>query len=205
MQTFLSDGPDDSAVRFLFAHGAGGAMDTPFMGTMARLLAERGIRVERFEFLYMAARRTGKRGGPDRQPVLIESWKEAVLSQRVAGRRLFIGGKSLGGRIATMVADEMGVDGVVCFGYPFHPPGKPEKLRTDHLRDLRTPALILQGERDPFGTRSEVATYDLSPTIRVEWLIDGDHSLRPRAASGATEKGNVERAAALAADFMLAP
>jgi uncharacterized protein len=190
--TYLFDGPADSTHVFLFAHGAGGAMDTPFMAQVARGMGERGIRVVRFEFPYMAARREGKKSGaPDRQPVLLDAWKRAIDDQG-GGPSVFIGGKSLGGRMASMVADEMNVRGLICFGYPFHPPGKPERTRTAHLEDLRTPALILQGTRDPFGTPDDVSAYVLSETIHVEWLTGGDHSL----------KGNVPRAIELAADFI---
>jgi len=90
-----------------------------------------------------------------------------------------------------MVADELAVRALVCFGYPFHPPGQPEKLRTKHLAALRTPALIIQGERDPFGTPSDVAGYELSPSIEIAWL-GGDHSYKPR------ERENVARAVDLA-------
>lgn len=176
-------------------------MDTPFLTTVARGLGERGIRVVRFEFPYMAARREGKRGGPDRQPVLLDSWRR-VVAELGGGEGLFIGGKSMGGRMATLVADELQVRGLVCFGYPFHPPGQPGKLRTEHLEALRTPALILQGERDPFGTVADVAGYSLSNAIRVEWIDDGDHSLHPRASSGMTERQNLERAIELAAAFI---
>ena len=138
-------------------------------------MGERGIRVVRFEFPYMAARRTGgKRGAPDRQPVLLQTWRDVVAE--LGGPNLVIGGKSMGGRMATMVADELRVRGVVVLGYPFHPPGQPEKLRTAHLETLRTPALIVQGTRDPFGTAEEVPAYQISPTIRIEWL-PGQHSL----------------------------
>ena len=200
---YLTDGPADSPHVFLFAHGAGGAMDTPFMTRMARLLGERGIRVIRFEFPYMARRREGgKRGAPDRQPVLLDCFRSAV-AEHGGGARVAIGGKSMGGRMASMVADELEVRALVCLGYPFHPPGRPEKLRTDHLRTLRTPTLILQGTRDQFGTQEEVRAYDLSKTSRVEWLPDGDHSFKPRASAGVTERANLERAAELAADFLI--
>lgn len=171
-------------------------MHAPFMAKVARGLAARGIRVVRFEFPYMAARREGKKtGAPDREPVLLETWRSAIR-EHAAAPRIFIGGKSLGGRMATMVADEMNVAGVVCFGYPFHPPGQPQKLRTKHLEALRTPALILQGERDPFGRPDEVAAYALSKSIRIEWLPAGDHSFKPR------EEENIARAVELAAEFM---
>lgn len=178
-------------------------MHAPFMAKVARGLAEHGIRVVRFEFPYMAARREGtkKGGAPDRQPVLLDAWRR-VIEEHGGGPRVFVGGKSLGGRMASMVADEMKVRGLICFGYPFHPPGKPAQLRTAHLETLRTPALILQGERDPFGTREEVISYPLAPSIRVEWLTDGDHSLKPRMSSGATEEGNLQRAIELSAAFM---
>ncbi|MEA2328983.1 MAG: uncharacterized protein QOE68_3942 [Thermoanaerobaculia bacterium] len=199
---FLTDGPDAAEQVYVFAHGAGGAMDTPFMTTVARELGERGIRVVRFEFPYMAARRTGgKRGVPDREPVLLNTWRE-VAAQLGGGPRLFIGGKSMGGRMATLVADELKVRGAVIFGYPFHPPGQPNKLRTAHLENLTTPMLVLQGERDVFGTRDDVAGYQLSPQIRIEWIPDGDHSLKPRAKSGKTERENLLHAIDAAAKFM---
>jgi len=199
---FLTDGPDAAEQVYVFAHGAGGAMDTPFMTTVAHELGQRGIRVVRFEFPYMAARRTGgKRGAPDREPVLLNAWRE-VVAEFGGGPRLFIGGKSMGGRMATLVADELQVRGAVVFGYPFHPPGQPNKLRTAHLENLATPMLVLQGERDIFGSRDDVAGYRLSPQIRIEWIPDGDHSLKPRAKSGTTERQNLLHAIDTAAAFM---
>ena len=108
----------------------------------------------------------------------------------------------MGGRIASMVADEAGVRGLVCLGYPFHPPGKPAQLRTAHLAALATPALFVQGERDAFGTRDDVAQYTLSPSIRIVWMKAGDHSFKPPARSGHTEAGNLEKAIAAVADFL---
>lgn len=199
---YIVDGPTDAKHTFLFAHGAGGPMHTPFMEKVARGLAEHGIRVVRFEFPYMAARREGKKtGAPDRPPVLLDTWRR-VIEEHGGGPAVFIGGKSLGGRIATMIADEMRVRGVICFGYPFHPPGKPEQLRTAHLQALQTPALILQGTRDPFGTEDDVSFYTLSPSIRVEWLPGGDHSLRPNRGSGTTEAANIQKAIELAVAFI---
>jgi predicted alpha/beta-hydrolase family hydrolase len=178
---YLIDGPDDASPTLLFAHGAGGAMDTPFMNIVARALGQRGLRVVRFEFPYMAARRTsGKKGGaPDRQPVLLETFK-SVVEEHGGGAKVIVGGKSMGGRMASMIADEVGARGLLVFGYPFHPPGKPTQLRTAHLEHLKTPSLILQGTKDIFGTRDDVAGYTLSPKIRVEWMEGGDHSLKGR-------------------------
>src|SRR5262245_39309389 len=154
-------------------------MDASFMNRAAAGLAARGFRVVRFEFPYMAKRREGgKRGAPDRPPVLLERWKDVVASLG-GGGSLVVGGKSLGGRIASMIADEVGARGLVCFGYPFHPPGDPSRLRTAHLENLATPALILQGSRDAFGNRDEVAAYRLSPAIRIHWLYGGEHSIKP--------------------------
>src|SRR5262245_54452928 len=127
-------------------------MESPFMAQLARQLGELGVRVARFDFPYMERRgAAGKRTPPDRLPVLLESWR-GVVAQLGDAPRLAIGGKSMGGRIASMVADELGVAAVVCLGYPFHPPGRPEQLRTAHLEPLRTRCLILQGTRDEFGT-----------------------------------------------------
>lgn len=197
----LYDGPDDGPL-FLFAHGAGGAMDTKFMNDVARRMGECGVRVVRFEFPYMAARREGgKRGAPDRQPVLLDTWRR-LIEKHGGGAKVAIGGKSMGGRMASLVADEMHVRALVCFGYPFHPPGKLQQLRTAHLESLRTPTLIIQGTRDPFGTREEVASYELASSIRVEWLEDGDHSFKPRKASGHSEAGHVGHAAEMAAAFV---
>jgi predicted alpha/beta-hydrolase family hydrolase len=190
---YLTDGPPTALPIFLFAHGAGGAMDTPFMNLVARGLGEAGIRVVRFEFPYMAKRRegTGGRGAPDRQPVLLDAFRR-VVEEHGGGERVIVGGKSMGGRMASMIADEVGARGLLCFGYPFHPVGKPEQTRTAHLEHLHTPSLILQGTRDAFGKPEDVATYPLSPAIRVEWLEGGDHSL----------KGKIPRAIEMAAEYV---
>jgi uncharacterized protein len=202
---FLFDGPEKAPLTVVLAHGAGAPMNTPFLNTVARGLAADGYRVARFEFPYMRARRdTGRKGGaPDREPILRNSWK-AVVAELNGGERLVIGGKSMGGRIASMVADEVGARGLVCLGYPFHPPGRPEKLRTAHLETLSTPALIVQGTRDAFGTKEDVAGYRLSPAIRIAWLEDGDHSWKPRASSGRTEAQNMAEALTAIRGFLAA-
>ena len=181
---FLFDGPDDADVTILLAHGAGAPMDSPSMAAAAQALAGVGFRVARFEFDYMAARRTGAgRTPPPRAEKLNPEYLAAVDALAGDGA-LIIGGKSMGGRVASMVADALfargRIRGLLCLGYPFHPPGKPDQLRTGHLVDLATPALIVQGTRDEFGTREDVSTYRLSPRIDVLWLEDGDHDLKPR-------------------------
>jgi len=198
----MLEGPPDASMTVALAHGAGAPMDSPFMHRVSAGLAARGLRVARFEFPYMTRRRTeGRRGAPDREPVLRERWKE-VVERLGGGGRVVVGGKSMGGRIASMIADEVGARGLVCLGYPFHPPGDPARLRTAHLANLRTPALFVQGTRDAFGTREDVAGYPLSPAIRIHWIEGGDHSFKPPARSGRTEKENVEEAVAAAAEFV---
>ncbi len=186
----LFDGPTEAPVTVLLGHGAGAAMDSPGMNRLAEAIAATGLRVARFEFAYMAARRSGQRKPPPRAETLCPEYEAAVATLAARGL-LVIGGKSMGGRVASLVADRLRAEGKVvgllCLGYPFHPMGKPEQLRTAHLETLRTPTLIVQGTRDAFGTREEVATYPLSPAIRLLWLEDGDHDLKPRkAVSGHT-------------------
>jgi len=172
------DGPKRGAARLLLAHGAGADMHSPFMRVCAQALAERGISVVRFNFPYMERRRErGVRSPPDRAPVLLEHFGQ-VVAQLGAAQQLIIGGKSMGGRIASMIADELGVAGLVCLGYPFHPPGKLDKTRTAHLAALRTPCLIVQGTRDAFGTREDVSNYVLSPRVNITWIEGGNHDLK---------------------------
>ena len=197
---FLIDGPTTAPVTIALAHGAGAAMDTPFMTFFAERLAAVGFRVVRFEFPYMAQRRkTGKQRPPDREPVLRATWLTVI--EQLGAKNLVIGGKSMGGRIASLVADEAGVAGLVCLGYPFRPAGKPERLRVEHLRDLKTPTLIVQGVRDAFGNKCEVAAYELSPAIQIHWLPDGNHGFTPRKASGRTEERNWEGGRAVVERF----
>ncbi len=183
-EQFLLDGPDEAAVTILLAHGAGAPMDSASMTATAKALAEAGFRIARFEFAYMAARRTSEgRKPPPRAETLNPEYRAAVSALAATGP-LIIGGKSMGGRVASMVADDLysegKIAGLLCLGYPFHPPGKPEQLRTKHLAGLTTPTLICQGTRDEFGTRQEVADYALSDRTEILWLDDGDHDLKPR-------------------------
>lgn len=186
----------------ILAHGAGAMMDSPFMESIAIDLAEHNIKVSRFEFPYMAKRRLdGKKRGPDTQKVLLNTWRE-VIADQTGDLPLFIGGKSMGGRMASLVADTAGVAGIICLGYPFHPPGKPDRLRTEHLECIRCPTLIVQGERDPFGRREEVENYHLAATIQLAWAPDGDHSLKPRKKSGFNETDNLQLAVGAIVSFI---
>jgi uncharacterized protein len=186
MAEFLFDGPDAAKATILLAHGAGAPMDSASMNAVAKALARAGLRVARFEFAYMASRRTAAgRKPPPRAELVMGEYVAAVDALKAKGP-LIIGGKSMGGRVASMVCDDLfakdRVAGLLCLGYPFHPVGKPEQLRTAHLAGLKTPALIAQGTRDPFGTREEVEGYRLSKQIEILWLEDGDHDLKPRKA-----------------------
>jgi len=202
---YLNSGPTNATARLLCAHGAGSGMDTPFMAAVVGLLAERDIATLRFEFGYMAARRQGgSRKPPPKAERLMDEYRAAV-TEVPKGAPLLIGGKSMGGRVASLVADQLydlgRIAGLICLGYPFHPPNKPDQLRTAHLVDLRCPALIVQGDRDPFGTRTEVEAMQLSRAIRVHCAGDGDHDLGPRGNSGFTRKGNLAAAADAIAAF----
>ncbi len=190
--------------QFIFAHGAGAGSDSDFMQHMAKLISEQGVDVGLFDFEYMQiAKQTNKRRPPERaQKLLI--YYERVLTNAQPDLPLFIGGKSMGGRMASMLAcsTEQSLSGVIAFGYPFHPPGKPEKLRTDHFADIVCPFLVLQGERDTFGTREELLTMKMPKQPLFTWLSDGDHSLKPRKKSGVTELQNRETAALSAVEFI---
>ncbi|MBT2373363.1 alpha/beta hydrolase [Pseudomonas fluorescens] len=195
--------PDES-VTLILAHGAGAPMDSGFMNDMAERLAGHGVNVLRFEFPYMAQRRVdGGKRPPNPAPKLLECWHEvhAEVRRHVAGR-LAIGGKSMGGRMASLLADELSADGLVCLGYPFYAVGKPEKPRTEHLAGLKTPTLIVQGERDALGNRAAVEGYALSPSIEVMWLVAGDHDLKPLKASGFSHEQHLEAAAVKVSGFL---
>lgn len=200
MSSLLWTGPSDSDRVLMLGHGAGAPMDSPWLDDISQLLAERGVRVARFEFAYMAARRTGARKPPPKAELVLDEYR-AVLAEvrRETDAVPLIGGKSFGGRVASLIADEQftagAIRGLVCLGYPFHPMGKPANLRTAHLEAIGCPTLVCQGERDIMGSRDEVAGYGLSPAIEFLWAPDGDHDLKPRKASGHSLTENLTAAA----------
>ena len=200
------DGPVGADHTFAFTHGAGVGMNSQFMDHFAGSLGARGIRVARFEFPYMRKMRAdGTRRPPDRADVLIETWMEVI--NHFGPENLYIGGKSMGGRVASHAADQAEssgdpVAGLICLGFPFHGPGKPEAARFQAVDTLLTRTLILQGARDPFGTMDEVPGYPLSDACEVVWLEDGDHSFEPRKKSGRTTGQNWAQAIDAMADFM---
>ena len=188
----------------LLAHGSGQPANSEWMLQLSSALEAEGIHVLRFNFHYMdLAQESGKPRPPSRLPVLLDEFRKQVAACET--KKLFIGGKSLGGRVASHLATESDdIAGVLAFGYPFHPPGKPDKLRTEHLPELKCPMLICQGERDPFGKRDEVEAYKLPALIRLEWLNDGDHQLKPRKRAETTLEENLQQAARAAKAFMTA-
>jgi predicted alpha/beta-hydrolase family hydrolase len=177
-------------------------MRTPFLEQFAALAAERGVTTHRFCFAFMAA--TGRRRPAPRAESLIGEFRAAVAAMPTDAP-LLIGGKSMGGRVASLLADELygaqRIAGLVCLGYPFHPPKQPDRLRTQHLLALACPALIVQGECDPFGTRSEVEALTLSPAIRFAWLPDADHDFRVRRALSRSRGDSLAAAAEALAAF----
>ena len=204
--TLLWTGPTGTPLTLLLAHGAGAPMDTPFMTFFAEGLATKGYRVGRFEFPYMAERRmTGKRKPPNPASVLLDTWRAVI--EACGNTRIVIGGKSMGGRMATMIADEVKASGLVCLGYPFYGAGRRDKPRIAHLETLNTPTLICQGERDTMGDKASISALTLSPAIAIHWCPDGDHDLKPRKASGLTHEHNLNSAldAGLAFLAALAP
>ena len=200
MSNIIIDG-EDNPITFIFAHGAGAGMDHEFMQSVAKGLAFKGIRVVRFNFPYMIKRaEDGKRRPPDRAPKLLEAYQEII--EQTDADKLVIGGKSMGGRMSSLSADNEHVAGIACLGFPFHPPGKPENFKGDHLAELTKPTLILQGERDTFGKREEFEDFILSSSVSVEFIPDGDHSFKPRKKSGHTEEGNIALAVDRLAQFI---
>ena len=163
-------------------------------------LTHQGWRVVRFEFPYMARQSlTGRRTFPVKLSVLLDAYRSVVEAvNKEIQQPLLIGGKSMGGRIASLVANSLYNDdliqGVVCLGYPFHPLKRPDQLRTERLGSFSVPMLIVQGERDPMGGREEIDNYVLSDQIQIRWIADGDHSLSPRKRSGFTVKQNLDQA-----------
>ncbi len=205
MQWIQADKP---VAQFIFAHGAGAGIDSDFMQEIAKLMAQQGVSVGLFDFPYMQrAKAENKRRPPDRADKLLASFNDA-LSSAMQGLPLFIGGKSMGGRMASMLVaksdSEMvaSVGGIIAFGYPFHPPAKKDKLRVAHFGDINVPFCVIQGERDTFGKQDELSLLaDTSPAV-IHWLADGDHSLVPRKRSGISQEQNWQQAADIAVAFI---
>ena len=195
----------DAAATLVLAHGAGAGQKSAWMVKAAQALAARGISVATFDFPYMAA---GK-SVPDKAPVLEAAWRAALAEATAAKEamshsdaRIFIGGKSMGGRIATHIAAQgsEGIAGVVLLGYPLHPPGQPDKRRDAHLPDIKVPVLFVQGSSDTFGTADEIRGVIKTmkkPTLHV--IEGGDHSFKVRGGAAKVEAAFVDAIAAVEA------
>ncbi len=192
---------------FIFAHGAGADKSHQYLETVTELLNAENINVVRFNFPYMDKRlQDGKKYPPNRMPILIPCYQQALdhYTQRNTNELpMFIGGKSMGSRVAaTLAADNQDIKGVICIGYPFHPQKKPENLRLEPLQETKYPVLILQGDRDSLGSRKEIEAYDISPLCQISFYEDGDHDLKPRVKSGHTHAQHIENAVKRAARFI---
>jgi predicted alpha/beta-hydrolase family hydrolase len=198
----LIKGPKTSKKTLILAHGAGAPMDHPWMEEVTANLVKEGVRVIRFEFPYMKERRdSGKKRPPNTAKILLETWREVF--ELVGDSEVYIGGKSMGGRMASLICDEIKPKGLVCLGFPFHAPGKEPKDRITHLENLKTKTLIIQGTRDSMGTRADVESYKMSKKIKFHWLEDGDHGLKPRLReTGKTQSDYLLEAAKAIAKFI---
>jgi uncharacterized protein len=189
--------------RLLMAHGAGAGQDSTFLERMRDALAERGVQTLAIEFAYLQQmRREARRRPPPRVDRLVEElahWCDILTHPELPP--LWLGGKSMGGRVASLLAARDGAPGLILCGYPFHPPRKPESLRLAHWPLIASPTLVVQGSRDPFGNRDEIARYDLAGAC-LHLLEDGDHDWQPRRASGRTQASLIEEAAEVVASFM---
>lgn len=196
--------------RLLFAHGAGAGHCSPFMRQFVTSLAKQGIQVLCIDFPYMQQmQETGKRRPPPPIAKTVEQFAEwYALLDDLFLEPLWVGGKSMGGRVATLLASQSSyaavMPGVIVAGYPFHPTKAPHKLRLDHWPDIGCPLLVLQGERDPFGTREEVESYQLPSSAQLAWLKDGDHDFKPRRLSGLNQTVLIDEATQIAASFVRA-
>lgn len=202
--TILLERASNSRCTLIFAHGAGAPMDSAFMQSMTQHFVALGFSVVRFEFPYMAQRRLdGRRRPPNKMEVLQDTWRSLYRTVReTTAEPIVLVGKSMGGRVASMLADDLQADALVCLGYPFYPAKKTDQPRIEHLLNLRTPTLIVQGERDALGSSEIVRTYSLSAAIEFEWMALADHDLKPLQRSGCTHEQYLQRAAQKVADFI---
>lgn len=199
----INDFGDYTELEMILAHGAGAGMQSPFMLALSERLESLSLRVHRFNFDYMEAiQRDGRRRPPDRMPRLLECFERQVAAVGTPPEQLFIAGKSMGGRVASLLATRLPVRGVLCYGYPFHPPGKPDNWRTAHLGELLCPMGVWQGTRDPFGTQEELSAIALPEKVEIRWIESGNHDLEPLRRSGLTQSGLLQTVAEDSLAFM---
>lgn len=199
----------------ILAHGSGAGMRHHFMSTLAEALAEHDFEVVRFNFPYMQlAEAAGKPRPPSKMPMLIQAMREVIqlVSKLEPDLPLIIAGKSLGARVASQVLTheqlshepliQYRIEAGISFGYPFHPPGKADKLRLSHFDEISKPHLVLQGTRDPFGKRNEVESYSVGRMNEVIFVESGEHSFIPLKSSGVSQQTLIEFAADQSAEFI---
>ncbi len=188
--------------RLLLTHGAGAGTQSDFIQKLAERLRAQQLDVVLFDFAYMEKMKaTGKRRPPSPISALLQELNDAV-NRQAKDLPLFIGGKSMGGRACTMLAANDNVKGAIAYGYPFHPMGKPENLRIAHLQSLIRPTLIIQGDRDPFGTQQEVASYPLCDRLQITLLADAEHSFKTLRTSAFSQTDHLHTAAQKTAEFI---
>jgi uncharacterized protein len=190
--------------RLLLAHGAGAGQGSSFMQRLRDALAEQGVQTLAIEFAYMQRmQQEARRRPPPRIDRLVDelaAWCDVMTHPKLGTP--WLGGKSMGGRVASLLAARDQAAGLVLCGYPFHPAGKPERLRLAHWPLLACPTLVVQGSRDPFGSREEIEGYRLPEAVGVHLLEDGDHDWKPRRLSGRTQASLIDEAAKAIAAFM---
>ncbi|WP_110716037.1 alpha/beta family hydrolase [Salinicola acroporae] len=195
---FIVEGQAPTSARFVLCHGAGAGHDSEFLARLRRQLAERGIQVVAVEFDYMTVMgRSGRRRPPPRIETLVDElagWRRR-LTELDAQTPLWFGGKSMGGRVASLLATRVDLAGLVLFGYPFHPPGKPDRLRLEHWPKIACPVLLFQGTRDPFGRRDEVEGYRLPTQVECHFMEGGDHDWQVLKRAAHTQSVLIDEAA----------
>ncbi|WP_428847772.1 alpha/beta fold hydrolase [Shewanella abyssi] len=207
LEPFSIESDSHCDTLIVFAHGAGANMHHEFMTTMANGLAlgnAQDLRIVRFNFPYMRANAIdGKRRPPDRAPKLIADYalQLSILKRQFTPRKIYLVGKSMGGRMSAILAESLAVDGVVCLGYPFIPlkGGEP---RLEPIEKCSAPLLVIQGERDKFGHKGLVETWPVMDKVQLHWLTDGDHSFKPRKSSGTTLGANLAQAISVIQAFI---
>ena len=182
---FITEGKESSPDTIILAHSSGEPMNSEFMNYFSKHLSELGFFCIRFQFPYMTKQIIeGRKKPPDKIDSLIKSWCIAI--NHINKNNIIIGGKSMGGRIATLIANKVNPKGIVVLGYPFFNPKGKTKNRTEHLKNINIPTLICQGENDTLGKRPQVEKLHLSKKINLHWIESANHSLIPLKRTGKT-------------------
>jgi hypothetical protein len=205
LDNILIDGNVEAKTLLILAHGAGAPMDSIFMNTIVKGIIEREIFVIRFEFPYMLKRRLGKKSFPDKIPSLCLFYKDIYrqIKNIFPKKDIWLGGKSMGGRVSAIISKEIDVKGVIVLGYPFHPVNNKDKLRLDCLQNEGPPILIIQGTRDKFGSINEVNNLYLNEKNSIFWIEDGDHSFSTLKKSRNNSEDSIKNAYFKVSDFIL--